>query len=43
MAKLILQIKTPAGFMKQLHSGVKSGAARRLVGAVHADKSASSR
>ena len=36
MAKLILQIKTPTGFMKQLHHGVKSGAARRLVDAVRA-------
>ncbi len=35
MAKLILQIKTPAGFMKQLHHGVKSGAGRRIVDAVH--------
>ena len=35
MAKLILQITTPAGFMEQLHHGVKSGAAQRLIDAVH--------
>ena|GEM_PF-3722410 len=35
MAKLILKLKTPAGFTSRLRDGVKSGAAQRFIDAVH--------